>query len=76
MLKVNKFVNLIFMTWTVSFYNEKVERQTLKFPKSILANFLHIVGMIETFGPNLGKPQKAPKKELDLARKRLKELKQ
>ena len=89
----------------------------MKFPKSILANFLHIVEMIETFGPHLGKPhtapmggglfeirakgkegigrslfctskgceiiilhsfvkktQKTPKKELDLARKRLKEL--
>lgn len=115
--KVNKFVNFFFMTWMVSFYNEKVEKQTLGFPKSILANFLHIVEMIEEFGPSLGKPhtapmgdglfeirakgkegigrslfcmqkgkeivilhsfvkktQKTPKKELDLARKRLKEL--
>lgn len=106
------------MKWTVSFYNEKVEGQTLKFPKSILANFLHIVEMIEKFGPDLGKPhtapmggglfeirakgkegigrslfctmkgkeivilhsfvkktQKTPRKELDLARKRLKETK-
>ena len=104
------------MKWTVSFYNEKVESQTLRFPKSILANLLHIVEMIEKFGPSLGKPhtapmgdglfeirakgkegigrslfciakgkeiiilhsfvkktQKTPKKELDLARKRLKE---
>lgn len=105
------------MKYTISFYNEKVEKQSLGFPKSILANFLHIVEMIEEFGPNLGKPhtapmggglfeirakgregigrslfcmqkgqeivilhsfvkktQKTPQKELDLARKRLKEL--
>lgn len=48
------------MKYKVSFYNEKVEKQTLKFPKSILANFLHIVEMIEKFGPNLGRPHTAP----------------
>ncbi len=44
------------MTWTVSFYNEKVKQQVLAFPTGILANFLHIVDLIEEFGPNLGKP--------------------
>lgn len=105
------------MKWNVTFYNEKVEAETLAFPEGILANFLHIAGMIEEFGPNLGKPyvgsmkaglfeirsrgkegigrslyctvkgkeivvlhsfikktQKTPKKELSLARKRMKEV--
>ena len=106
------------MKWQVTFYNEKVEEETLGFPKGILANFIHIVEMIEDFGPTLGKPytapmgdglfeirakgkegigrslyctmvkkeivilnssikksQKTPKKELDLAKKRMKEVK-
>ena len=110
--------NLHSMKWQVTFYNEKVEEETLGFPKSILANFVHIVEMIEDFGPALGKPytapmgdglfeirakgkegigrslyctmvgkeivilnsfikksQKTPKKELDLAKKRMKEVK-
>ncbi|MGV6852230.1 MAG: type II toxin-antitoxin system RelE/ParE family toxin [bacterium] len=105
------------MNWKVTFYSEKIEVQTLKFPKGILANFLHIVEMIEEFGPNLGKPyvgrlssglyeirskgkegigrsiycvakrkevvilnsfikktQKTPKNDLDLAKKRMKEI--
>ena len=105
------------MSWKVTFYSEKIEVQTLNFPKGILANFLHIVEMIEEFGPNLGKPyvgslssglyeirskgkegigrsiyfvvkgreviilhsfikktQKTPKKDLDLAKKRMKEV--
>ena len=105
------------MNWKVTFYSEKIELQTLRFPKGILAHFLHIVEMIEAFGPNLGKPyvgklssglyeirpkgkegigrsiycvakgrevvilhsfikktQKTPKKDLDLAKKRMKEV--
>jgi len=105
------------MKWKITFYSEKVELQTLKFPAGILANFLHITEMIEDLGPNLGRPyvgrldsglyeirakgkegigrsvycmakgreivilhsfikksQKTPKKELDLARRRMKEV--
>ena len=105
------------MNWTITFYNSKVESQTLNFPPGILANFLHTAEMIEDLGPYLGKPyvgslgsglyeirakgkegigrsiyctirgkevvilhsfikksKKAPKKELDLARKRMKEV--
>jgi phage-related protein len=106
------------MSWKVTFYSEKVEKEILKFPVGILADLLHILEMIEDLGPNLGKPhtaamgdglfeirakgkegigrsffaivveneiiilhsfvkksQKTPKKELEKARKRLKELK-
>ncbi len=104
--------------WKITFYSEKVEQETLDFPPGILANFLHILEMIEQFGVNLGKPyvasmggglfeigakgregigrsfyctlkgkeivilhsfikksQKTPKKELDIAKKRMKEIK-
>ena len=106
------------MKWKITFYSSKVEEDTLRFPKGILANFLHIAEMIEEFGPALGKPytapmgeglfeirtkgkegigrslyctmkgkeiiilnsfikksQKTPRKELDLAKKRMKEIK-
>ena len=105
------------MNWIVTFFNNKVVKETHNFPKGILANFLHIVEMIEEFGPALGMPytspmgkglfeirakgregigrslfctikdqeivilhsfvkktQKTPKKELDIARKRMKEV--
>ena len=105
------------MKWKITFYNDKVEVQTLNLPSGILANFLHIAEMIEELGPNLGRPyvgtlgaglfeirakgreeigrsiyctvkgreviilhsfvkksQKTPKKDLDLARKRMKEI--
>lgn len=44
------------MTWKITFYSHKVEKETLEFPPGILANFLHIAEMIEQLGPNLGKP--------------------
>jgi len=44
------------MKWKITFYSDKVESQTLKFPMGILANFLHIAEMIEKLGPNPGKP--------------------
>ena len=48
------------MDWEISFFNEKVRKQTLGFPKGILANFLHIVELIEEFGPALGMPYTKP----------------
>jgi len=105
------------MKWKITFYNDRVESQTLKLPSGILANFLHIAEMIEESGPNLGKPyvgrldsglyeirakgkegigrsmycmasgkeivilhtfikksQKTPRKDLDIAKKRMKEV--
>lgn len=104
------------MKWKISFFDRKVERETLRLPAGILASLLHILEMIEEFGPALGAPytapmgdglfeirargkegigrslfctvkgreivilhsfikktQKTPKKELEIARKRLKE---
>ena len=48
------------MRWTITFYSEKVEAETLALPPSILANFLRITELIEEFGPNLGRPHTAP----------------
>ena len=47
------------MNWRITFYNKKIEKKTLLFPKGILANFLHIVEMMEEYGPALGKPYTA-----------------
>lgn len=106
------------MEWHLTFFNERVETETLSFPPGILANFLHIAEMIGEYGPLLGAPytkplgeglfeirakgkegigrsffctmkgrevvilhsfikksQKIPKKELKIARSRLKEVK-
>ena len=50
------------MRWTVSFYSQRVERETVLLPASILANFLRlrIVELIVEFGPDLGRPHTAP----------------
>ena len=47
------------MSWKITFFNQKVESETLAFPAGILANFLYILEMIEDFGPALGKPHTA-----------------
>ena len=48
------------MCWTIEFFNEMVEKQTLAFPKGILADFLRVVELIEEFGPAIGRPHTAP----------------
>lgn len=44
------------MKWRITFYNEKVKSQALDFPVGILAKFLHVIGLIEVFGPQIGLP--------------------
>ncbi len=48
------------MNWKIEFFNEMVEKQTLAFPKGILADFLRVVELIEEFGPAIGRPHTAP----------------
>ena len=48
------------MSWKITFFSERVEAEALAFPAGILANFLHILELIEEFGPALGKPHTAP----------------
>ena len=105
------------MSWKITFFNPKVKEETLKFPDGILADLLHILDIIEEFGPDVGKPytasmgrglfeirargkegigrslfctvkgkeviilksfikktQKTPQKEIEIARKRMKEI--
>ena len=48
------------MSWTVTFFSERVEAETLALPAGILANFLRTVELIVAFGPDLGRPHTAP----------------
>lgn len=48
------------MPWSIEFYSDKVENQTLALPAGILANLLHILELVEEFGPSLGRPHTAP----------------
>ncbi|NQX87411.1 MAG: type II toxin-antitoxin system RelE/ParE family toxin [Halioglobus sp.] len=48
------------MSWKITFFDQKVEDETLALPAGILANFLHVLELIEDFGPALGKPHTAP----------------
>jgi hypothetical protein len=43
------------MTWKLTFYSPKVERDTLDLPAGILANFLRTAELITEFGPDLGR---------------------
>ena len=52
--------NIQSTTWRITFFNEKVEEETLSFPVGILANLLHVFEMVEEFGPALGRPFTAP----------------
>jgi len=44
------------MKWRVTFCSEKVKSQALAFPKGVLANFLHVVELVEEYGPRIGMP--------------------
>jgi phage-related protein len=44
------------MTWTVTFYNKRLEREILAFPAGFLARFLRYAERMEAFGPDLGMP--------------------
>ena len=48
------------MSWAITFYNDKVEAETLALPHGVLASFLRITELIEAFGPDLGRPHTAP----------------
>lgn len=54
-----KFDNIL-MSWKITFYSEKVEREALALPPGVLASFLRITELIEEFGPDLGRPHTAP----------------
>lgn len=46
--------------WAVSFYNEKVEKDTYDLPNGILSDLSRTIRLIIEFGPNIGRPRTAP----------------
>ncbi len=44
------------MNWTIEFFDESVEAETLALPPKILAKMLHIFELIEMAGAQLGEP--------------------
>jgi len=44
------------MTWTVTYYNERVKRDVLSFPVGILAGYRRLVAVMLEHGPDLGMP--------------------
>ena len=50
------------MNWTIEFFDESVEAETLALPPKILAKTLHIFELIEMAGAKLGEPYTKPLK--------------
>ena len=48
------------MNWTIEFFDESVEAETLALPPKILAKMLHIFELIEMAGAKLGEPYTKP----------------
>jgi phage-related protein len=49
------------MAWKIEFYDKKVEESVKEWPKDILAKFIWVTEMIETFGPaEVGMPHIKP----------------
>jgi len=46
--------------WTIEFFDESVEIETMALPPKILAKMLHIFELIEVSGANLGEPYTKP----------------
>ena len=47
-------------SWTVTFFNARVEREVLDLPVGLLARFLRYAERLEAFGPDLGMPHTKP----------------
>lgn len=47
-------------SWTVTFFNSRVEREVLALPVGLLARFLRYTERLEAFGPDLGMPHTKP----------------
>ena len=51
------------MNWTIEFFSQSVEQETLQLPPKILAKMLHIFELIELTGVKLGEPYTKPLKD-------------
>jgi len=48
------------MTWTISFYSDKVYKETMALPKGIKASLIRTLDLICEHGHDLGRPHTAP----------------
>jgi phage-related protein len=44
------------VTWTVTFFSDRIEHEILKLPAGFLARFLRYTERMEVYGPDLGMP--------------------
>lgn len=48
------------MAWTITFYTDKVAKETQALPAGIKASLTRTLELIAEFGPDLGRPHTAP----------------
>ena len=44
------------MKWTITYYNESVQKELLALPAGLLARYLRYADRMEIYGPDLGMP--------------------
>ena len=44
------------MDWSITYFDEKVEREILRLPATLLARYIRLTDVMTEFGPNLGMP--------------------
>jgi phage-related protein len=54
--RINKYVIIWPMKYTITFYNDAVEEAILDLPASLLARFFALTDRMENHGANLGEP--------------------
>ncbi len=53
---VSKFANIQDMNWTVSYFNERVQREITEWPVGIYADYLRLILLMEAHGADLRLP--------------------
>jgi phage-related protein len=56
LLDINKFVIMLTMNYTITFYSEKVQADIMALPKTLAARYLNLSDRMEAAGTNLGYP--------------------
>lgn len=54
--KVSKIANIQRMNWTVSYFNERVQREIAEWPVGIYADYLRLILLVEEHGADLRLP--------------------
>lgn len=44
------------MKWKLTYYNERVEKEILALPNTLLARYIRLADLMKEYGPNLGMP--------------------